>query len=72
MLLVLVPPPPPKQGISGVVLTNSNMSYHKAIRVTNPTYFYWIMPERVWGKKLSGVEWSGVESWSGVSRQISK
>ena len=20
----------------------------------------------VWGKKLSGVEWSGVESWSGV------
>ena len=25
---------------------NSNMSYHKAIRVTNPTYFYWVMPER--------------------------
>ena len=46
MLLVLAPPPPPKQGISGVVLTNSNMSYHKAIRVTNPTYFYWVMPER--------------------------
>ena len=42
---VLVPPPP-KQGISGVVLTKSNMSYHKAIRVTNPTYFYWAMPER--------------------------
>ena len=29
-------------------------------------YISAMCPLLVWGKKLSGVEWSGVESWSGV------